>query len=54
MHDGTGNATSGENDSNALFIPPIACKEDCEKWPDPCLDIGKKKIQPVQTAQGLL
>ena len=43
----------GKNESHALFIPPISGQENRKEWPDSRLDIGEKKIQPVQTEQGL-
>lgn len=38
-------------DSYALLVPPISREIDGQEWSDSRPDIGKKEIQPVQTAQ---
>ena len=37
--------------SHALLVPPVSGEVDGEEWSDSRLNIGEKKIQPVQTME---
>jgi hypothetical protein len=47
----SGNSANGQRNPHTLLVPPISREVDGEEWSDSRLDVGKKEIQPVQTAQ---
>jgi hypothetical protein len=52
LHENTRDPSDRERQPNALFVPRKAGEVNRKEWPDPRLNVGQKKIQPVQTAEG--
>jgi hypothetical protein len=44
-------ASATIREADALLVPLVAGEVDREEWSDSGLDVGEKKVQPVQPAQ---
>ena len=51
LHEDSRDPPDGERKSDALFVPLVAGEVNREEWSDSRLNVGEKKIQPVQTTE---
>ena len=51
LHENSGDPADCEREPNALFVPLVAGEVNREEWPDPRLNVGEEKIQPVQALE---